>query len=63
MSCRKALDQYIKATNTHVFANVKELLDRDAVYWFSDQTCSGFEEIQRYFENAWKQIEAKYTAP
>ncbi|MCY8271140.1 YybH family protein [Bacillus sonorensis] len=57
MSCRKALDQYIKATNTHVFANVKELLDRDAVYWFSDQTCSGFEEIQRYFENAWKQIE------
>lgn len=57
VSCRKALEQYIQATNTHEFENVKKLLHPDAVYWFSDETCSGVKEIQRYFENAWKQIE------
>ncbi|MEC1241771.1 DUF4440 domain-containing protein, partial [Bacillus paralicheniformis] len=38
MSCRKALEQYIQATNTHEFENVKKILHPDAVYWFSDQT-------------------------
>ncbi|MBB6453777.1 ketosteroid isomerase-like protein [Salirhabdus euzebyi] len=48
-----ALNNYIKATNTHDFTNVKELLSDKAIYWFTDKTCTSLEEIQAYFENGW----------
>lgn len=57
------LKQYITATNTHDFANVKKLLHPDAVYWFTDKTCTTMEEIRAYFENAWELIkEEVYSA-
>ncbi|WP_026673901.1 YybH family protein [Alkalihalobacterium bogoriense] len=63
MSYEKALRQYIEATNTHNFANVKQLLHEDAVYWFTDKTCKTEEEIQQYFENAWTVIQEEvYSA-
>ncbi|UOE94671.1 nuclear transport factor 2 family protein [Alkalihalobacillus sp. LMS39] len=63
MSYEQALKQYINATNTHNFTNVKQLLHEDAVYWFTDKTCETEEEIQRYFENAWNVIkEEVYSA-
>jgi len=50
------LHNYIKATNTHIFAEVKKLLHPEAVYYFSDQTCTKLTEIQAYFENAWSLV-------
>jgi hypothetical protein len=50
---KEALDRYIKATNTHRFSEVEKRLHPNAVYYFSDRTCSSMEEIQTYFEHAW----------
>lgn len=59
----QALERYIEATNTHDFQNVRQLLHPNAVYWFSDKTCTSPEEIQAYFEHAWDLIkEEVYSA-
>lgn len=50
------LNQYIKATNTHNFEEVKKLLHPEAIYFFSNKTCTNHEEIQNYFENAWSLV-------
>jgi hypothetical protein len=52
----EALDRYIKATNTHRFGEVEKCLHTNAVYYFSDRTCSSVEEIQTYFEHAWSVV-------
>ncbi|WP_025025391.1 YybH family protein [Caldalkalibacillus mannanilyticus] len=57
MGYKKALEQYIKATNTHDFSNVAQVLHEKAVYWFSDKTCTSMSEIQQYFENSWNMIQ------
>ncbi|EJW20117.1 nuclear transport factor 2 family protein [Paenibacillus alvei] len=57
MSYQKALERYMKATNTHDFENVQACLDTSAVYWFSDRTCKTLEEIRAYFEHAWEVIQ------
>lgn len=57
------LEQYIKATNTHDFSEVARLLHPEAVYWFGDKECRTMEEIQAYFEQAWRSIQdEKYSA-
>ena len=50
------MENYIKATNTHIFDEVKKLLHPNAVYFFSNRSCTTHEEIQTYFENAWTTI-------
>lgn len=63
MNYERALEQYIEATNTHDFNNVRKMLHENAVYWFTDKTCTSISEIQSYFENAWDIIkEEVYTA-
>lgn len=63
MGYKICLENYIKATNTHIFENVKQLLHSDAIYWFSDKTCTTTDEIQNYFEHAWNIIkEEVYSA-
>ncbi|MED4015141.1 YybH family protein [Sutcliffiella cohnii] len=63
MSYKQALKQYIEATNTHDFNNVKAHLHDHAVFWFTNKTCTSMTEIQQYFENAWDTIkEEVYTA-
>jgi ketosteroid isomerase-like protein len=63
MGYKKALQQYIEATNTHDFNNVKKVLHENAIFWFTDKTCTTIQEIQNYFENAWDIIkEEVYTA-
>ena len=52
----EVLDNYIKATNTHIFEEVKKLLHPNAVYFFSNQSCTTHEEIQTYFENSWSML-------
>ncbi|KAB2333987.1 YybH family protein [Bacillus mesophilum] len=59
----KVLQNYIKATNTHNFEEVRKSLHPNAVYFFSDQTCTTHEEIQAYFENGWSIVqEESYQA-
>ncbi|WP_342573729.1 nuclear transport factor 2 family protein [Solibacillus sp. FSL K6-1781] len=47
------LNNYIKGTNTHNFEEVRKILHPNAVYFFSDKSCTNHEEIQAYFEAAW----------
>ncbi|CAH0344261.1 nuclear transport factor 2 family protein [Bacillus sp. CECT 9360] len=56
MDHREALHQYIEATNTHEFSNVEKILHHQALFWFTNQTYSSKNEIQRYFEKAWDMI-------
>ncbi|GLC89525.1 nuclear transport factor 2 family protein [Lysinibacillus piscis] len=63
MSHQQALERYITATNSHHFQQVQELLHPQAVYWFSDKTCTTFEEIGAYFNHAWHVIQEEvYSA-
>lgn len=63
MGYRKALHTYIEATNTHKFSNVKKVLHPEAVYFFTDATCRGYEEIGAYFNQTWNLIkEEVYSA-
>ncbi|WP_054711511.1 nuclear transport factor 2 family protein [Bacillus sp. JCM 19041] len=60
---RKALRTYIEATNTHKFSNVEKVLHPEAVYFFTDATCRGYEEIGAYFNQTWNLIkEEVYSA-
>ncbi|MDN3956031.1 YybH family protein [Sporolactobacillus laevolacticus] len=52
----EVLNEYIKATNTHDFNQVRKLLHDHATYFFSDMTCTTLSEIQSYFENAWSVV-------
>ncbi len=52
MTHKQALERYIQATNTHDFNEVKVILHPQAVYWFSDKTCTTTEEIGAYFNHA-----------
>lgn len=48
--------EYERRTNTHVFDRVKPLIDPDAVYWFSDGSHEGIDEIERAFTRTWNTI-------
>lgn len=54
---KQALLNYIRATNTHDFSEVEKCLADDAVYWFSDSTCTAIAEIKKYFEQAWSIVQ------
>ncbi|WP_209847400.1 YybH family protein [Paenibacillus sediminis] len=63
MDYKKALEEYIAATNSHQFSNVQKIVDENAVYWFSNKTCTTINEIREYFENAWNTVQNEvYTA-
>lgn len=53
---RDFLDLYERRTNTHDFEAVREFIDPDAVYWFSDGVHEGIREIQQAFEQTWDAI-------
>ncbi|MBD8069383.1 YybH family protein [Bacillus sp. PS06] len=52
----EVLHNYMKATNTHNFDEVRKILHPNAVYFFTDQTCTTHEEIKAYFEHAWSVV-------
>lgn len=55
------LKQYETATNTHDFNHVASLIAKEAVYWFSDGSFVGIDEIRKAFINTWNKIrEEKY---
>ena len=49
-----ALKRYIEATNTWDFEQVAKCLRPEAVYFFTDKTCVGLQEIRDYFEAGWR---------
>jgi len=57
MDVKESLEAYINATNTHQFEQVKKYLSKNAIFMFSDDTCTNMNDIQRYFEQAWATIE------
>lgn len=58
-----ALYEYITATNTHNFKNVRECIDNNAVYWFSNKSCVSVDSISDYFNHVWSIIkDEKYEA-
>lgn len=50
------IKQYVDATNSHDFANVRPLLLPGAVYWFNKQDKQGTAVIQAYFEDTWRKL-------
>ncbi|MCM3205688.1 nuclear transport factor 2 family protein [Paenibacillus sp. CC-CFT742] len=63
MGYQEALEGYIAATNTHDFDEVSKWVSADAVYWFTDTSCTTKEDIRSYFEQAWDMVkEEVYTA-
>ncbi len=60
MSYKNALKEYIDATNTHDFDNVKLLLHPDAIYWFTDRSCTTIEEIGKYLIILGVSLKMKY---
>jgi ketosteroid isomerase-like protein len=56
------LKTYEAATNSHDFDNVAPLIDKDAVYWFSDGSFEGIEAIREAFIATWTKIkDEKYS--
>lgn len=54
---RAFVREYERRTNTHDFEAVRELIHPDAMYWFSDGTHEGIDEIERAFERTWEAIQ------
>jgi ketosteroid isomerase-like protein len=50
------MKDYEAATNSHQFGRVAPLIAVNAVYWFSDGSFSGIEEIRQAFESTWQKI-------
>jgi len=52
----EALKQYIQSTNTWDFEQVRSCLHENAVFYFTDKTCIGMEQIREYFEKGWATV-------
>lgn len=50
------MQAYEQATNSHEFNQVALLVDKDAVYWFTEGGFEGVAEIRKAFEAAWRSI-------
>lgn len=59
MSYQEALETYINATNTHDFDRVQECLHKDAVYWFTNATCTTPAEIRAFLKMPGIQLRKK----
>lgn len=53
---RQFLEEYELATNSRNFDLVAPFIDEEAIYWFSDGSHNGLEEIRLAFEKTWKII-------
>lgn len=52
----RALEDMIRATNTHDFDSVSPLLAPDVVYHFTDETIRGRAAARAYFERTWHTV-------
>lgn len=51
------IQEYERATNTHNFNQVRPFIKRDAVYFFSEGTYRGIDEIESAFQRNWSQVQ------
>lgn len=55
------IKEYERATNSHDFDQVKPLIAKDALYWFSEGTFKGIKAIEKIFVQTWNKVkEEKY---
>jgi len=52
----QTLSSYEKAANSGDFDQVEPLIANDALYWFTDGSFDGIDEIRRAFEATWATI-------
>ncbi|GHO83299.1 YybH family protein [Dictyobacter formicarum] len=57
MTPEDLLCEYEQRTNTHQFREVEPLLADDAIYWFSEGSYQGKDEIKQAFEKTWDFIQ------
>lgn len=51
------IDGYERAANSRNFDQVSQFLAEDALFWFSDGSYRGLEEIRNAFERTWDTIQ------
>jgi len=51
------MNGYEQANNSHIFANVEPYIASDAVYWFTDGSYVGLEEIRTAIERTFAKIQ------
>lgn len=51
------MQEYEQRTNTHNFQEVVPLIADDAIYWFSDGSFHGVDEMRQAFERTWDVIQ------
>jgi len=56
MDAKQVMKEYELASNSHNFENVKNLIAEDAVYWFSDGSHIGIDEIEKAFVKTFNKI-------
>ena len=49
--------EYEKKANTKDFDQIKHLIDEGAIFWFSDGSFKGLEEIRIAFEKTWNSLQ------
>ena len=57
MQPEDVLKQYETRINLHVFDDLAPLISDEAVFWFSDGSHSGIDEIRAAFEQTWNNIQ------
>jgi len=50
------IHQYVVATNSHNFENVRPLLQSNAVYWFNQIESKGLQEVEASFNKSWNYL-------
>ena len=52
----KFMKEYERASNSHDFDKVRNLMFKDAIYWFSDGSHVGIDEIEKAFVKTFNKI-------
>ena len=51
------LTEYEKLANKKNFNEIKPFISEDAIYWFSDGSFNGIDEIEKAFESTWNKLQ------
>lgn len=60
MTPEDVLKQYESRINLHRFEQVAPLISDEAIFWFSDGSHTGLEEIREAFERNWRSVENEH---
>jgi len=57
MSAMEHMKLYEAKINLHRFDEVEQLISPDAIFWFTDGTYRGIDEIRAAFERTWQKLQ------